>query len=120
MRKFISLFLVIAMIMSICLMTACGSKDENTDLSTSEYVGSWKAVAMSLQDNTENIEENWILTVNEDGTGTLSDGKETSDFTWSPTKDGFKTKGDVKLTFTKDGDKIKAKILGVDLLFAKE
>lgn len=38
----------------------------------------------------------------------------------APTDDGFKTKGDMKLTFKDDGDKIKASIIGVDLVFERQ
>ena len=58
--------------------------------------------------------------INGDGTGTIDDGEEVSEFTWEPTDEGFKTKGDMKLKFKDDGDNIKAKILGADLTFAKQ
>jgi len=76
---------------------------------------------LAVANTSEGLEENWILTVNGDGTGTLTDGTETSNFTWSPTDKGFKAKGDVNVTFTEDGDNIiKAKVIGVELIFERQ
>ncbi|MBE6027896.1 MAG: hypothetical protein E7227_04715 [Clostridiales bacterium] len=65
------------------------------------------------------------LTLNGDGTGTFvsteDDGtEEVSNITWSLTSDGFKTKGDTKLTFKDDGEDITASFMGVDLRFIRE
>ena len=60
------------------------------------------------------------MTINGDGTGTLAGGEDSSEFTWQPTDGGFKTKGDVKTTFKDDGDKIKTKVIGVELIFEKQ
>ena len=58
--------------------------------------------------------------MNADGTGqSISEEEDAENFTWEPTKDGFKTKGDIKLTFTDDGDNIKTKILGANVIFVK-
>lgn len=43
-----------------------------------------------------------------------------SSFTWSPTDNGFKAKGDVNTTFTEDGDTIKTTIIGADLVFERQ
>ena len=50
----------------------------------------------------------------------LVDKESTSNITWELTKEGFKTKGDTKLTFTDDGDNIKTRLLGVDLIFERQ
>ena len=55
-----------------------------------------------------------------DGTGEIVDEEGTSKVTWELTSNGFKTKGDTKLTFTDDGDRIKTKVIGVDLIFEKQ
>ena len=47
-------------------------------------------------------------------------GRVTDSFTWELTKDGFKTKGDDKLTFKDDGDKITTKLMGVNIGFEKQ
>ena len=112
--------LAVAAIMALTVFafTGCGGGD--ADNSDSPYVGTWKATDMSLADESEAVEEDWILTINEDGTGTISNGDETSEFTWEPTDEGFKTKGDMKLKFKADGDTISAKIIGVKLTFEKQ
>ena len=43
-----------------------------------------------------------------------------NDITWELTKDGFRTKGDAKMKFKDDGDKIKTTILGASLVFEKQ
>ena len=119
MKKYISILIVSVMVLSALALTACGGGSE--DLSDSKYVGTWKASSMELMDESEALESDMILTINGDGTGTLSsEGEEDSNFTWSPTSDGFKTKGDMKLKFKDDGDNIKATIIGVDLVFEKQ
>ncbi len=119
MKKFISSLIIAVMVVSVLALTACGG-GSSEDLSDSKYVGTWKATAMEAFDESEAPEGDWILTINGDGTGTLSAEDEESNFTWSPTDDGFKTKGDMKLTFKDDGDKIKASIIGVDLVFERQ
>jgi hypothetical protein len=115
------------MVVSALTLTACGGGgSSDQDLSDSKYVGTWKSVSFELMDESESPEEGEeiFMTLNGDGTGTMtgtSEGEEeTSDFTWEPTSNGFKTKGDLKLKFTDDGDKIKATVIGVDMIFEKQ
>lgn len=123
--KKILVVMAFAMAAMFCVMLAgCGSS--GSDLSDSKYVGTWKAVSMSLGDEEESLADSeYILTINGDGTGTLS-GKdengqeEVSEFTWEPTDEGFKTKGDAKLKFKDDGEMIHAKVIGVNLNFEKQ
>ena len=75
---------------------------------------------MSIGDQSEPLEDEWIITIKEDGTGISDDGKETTNFTWKPIDGGFKTSGDVNTTFKDDGDNIKTSIFGVDLIFEKQ
>lgn len=103
-----------------------GGSSSSEDLADSKYVGVWEMKEMALGDETsEDVQErSYKLTLNADGTGTFAgvndEGEEeVSDITWSLTSDGFKTDGGAKMTFTEDGDNIKSKILGVDLIFAK-
>ena len=120
MKKYISILIVAVMAFTALALTACGGGGSE-DLSDSKYVGTWKAAAMEFLDDSEAPDGDWILVINGDGTGTLSaEGEEDTSFTWSPTDDGFKTKGDMKLTFKDDGDNIKATIIGVDLIFEKQ
>ena len=139
MMKKCVLFPVLALlIMAALVLSACGGSSDNNsssgsesstkstaDYSDSKYVGTWKALDMSLGDESEAIDDDWILTLNADGTGVLAaddddDDEEPASFTWEPVDGGFKTGGDVKLTFKDDGDNIKTNILGVDLTFAKK
>ena len=96
------------------------------DLSDSEYVGVWECKTLSVADeDAEDLEGGtWVLTLNGDGTGNLvateDDGtEETDEITWELTDEGFKTKGDQKLKFTKEDSGIKTKIMGVDLHFVR-
>ena len=122
MKKKIVLLAGLIAVMCFAFAACGGSK---ADYSDSKYTGEWKATSMTVGDTSGGIEGSvWILTLNEDGTGTFvateADGKEdVSKIKWEPTDDGFRTSGDMKLTFTDDGDGIKANIMGVDLHFAR-
>ena len=118
MKKKSILTLLTILALSLFVLTAC-SGGSNQDLSDSKYVGTWKAVALEIAGESETPDGDWILTINGDGTGSLA-AEETSNFTWQPSKDGFKTKGDMKATFKEDGDKITTKVLGVNLVFEKQ
>ena len=121
MKRSIAFLLCAVMLISCLAFTGCGGG--NKDYSDSKYVGTWKATTLSsdVLDESEELEDEFTLTLNADGTGTLSGGEdEDSTFTWTPKDNGFKTKGDVKMTFTDNGDNIKATIFGVDLNFEKQ
>ena len=60
------------------------------------------------------------LTLLEDGTGHMDSAEDVSHFTWEEIDGGFKTSGDVKMTFKDEGEGIKANIIGVDLYFEKQ
>lgn len=117
MKRKTAVFLCIVMIASCVLLGACGGKQ---DLSNSKYVGTWKAESISAFGEESSLEGDWILTLNADGTATLEDGEEVSKCTWQETSDGFKLKGDAKMTFTDDGDGIKSKVIGVELHFTRQ
>jgi hypothetical protein len=124
MKKFVAVSVSIIMVFSVLALTACGGGGSSEDLSDSKYVGTWKGVEMTVADESEEFQDDIILTINGDGTGTLVGSEEgeteESSFTWEPTSDGFKTKGDVKMTFKDDGDKITSKIIGVTMVFEKQ
>lgn len=124
MKKFVAIAVSIIMVFSVLALTACGGGGSSEDLSDSKYVGTWKGVEMTVADESEEFQDDIILTINGDGTGTLVGSEEgateESSFTWEPTSDGFKTKGDVKMTFKDDGDKITSKIIGVTMVFEKQ
>lgn len=124
MKKLIMLVLAMVLTVSCLALTACGG-GSSEDLSNSKYVGTWKIAEVTLKDASEELNIDYTLTLNDDGTGTFlavdENGQEDkSDITWSLTDDGFKTKGGTKLTFTDDGDNIQTKMLGVGLVFVKQ
>lgn len=124
MKKRFSMVAIALLVLSALVLVACGgsgaSSSSGDDASESKYVGTWKADSMALKDDSEELGDDWQIVVNADGTGQSITAEETEEFTWSPTKDGFKTKGDLKVTFKDDGDNIKTKILGVDIIFVKQ
>ena len=124
MKKKIAILISLAMVLTFALAACGGGGGE--DLSDSKYVGSWVAKSLSIGDESGDIGDEGVftLTLNGDGTGTFvsveADGtEEVSNITWSLTSDGFKTSGDMKMTFKDDGDNIKANIFGVDLHFVR-
>jgi hypothetical protein len=124
MKKKFAILLGLIMVMSFSF-AACGSGDSGQDLSDSKYLGEWVASGISVGDESEDIEGGvWKLTLKEDGTGTFvsteADGtEEVSNITWELTDEGFKTKGDTKLTFKDNGDTLSTKIVGVELSFVR-
>lgn len=115
--------LTLAMAAMLCLLlTGCGSSSggDGGDYSDSPYIGTWKAVSVSIGDAEEPFTDKCDLIVNSDGTGSMTDAENVSEFTWAPTDEGFKTKGDVKMTFKGDGEKISGKVLGANLNFEKQ
>lgn len=121
MKRMISVLLFAVIAVSAFALTSCGgSGDSSAELANSKYIGSWKATSMSLKDASEAFDDEWILTLNADGTGQFVSKEGPTDITWELTDNGFKTKGDTKLKFTDDGDNIKTKLLGVDMIFEKQ
>jgi len=116
--------LISFMIVLTFALAACGGGGSSDDVSGSKYVGTWKADTASFAGESESFDDMIVLTLNDDGTGTMTGlneegGEEVSDFTWTLTDGGFKTSGDVKLKFKDDGDGIVANIIGVDLHFTR-
>ena len=120
MKRYISIALISIMILSALAFTACGGGGSDADLSDSKYVGTWKAQSINVGDDSSEIEDKYLLIINADGTGTMTGDDGLNEFTWTPIDGGFKTKGDMKVTFKDDGDNIKARILIADLVFVKQ
>ena len=126
MKKKLALLLSLAMVLTFAL-AACGGGSESADqdLSDSKYVGTWVSDSMSFAGEEGDMQSVFTLTLNGDGTGTLTgeeaDGTEdVSSITWSLTDEGFKTEGDAKMTFKDDGDAIVTKLLGVEMRLVRE
>ena len=121
MKKY--LVIALAAIMTFAF-AACGGGGSE-DLSDSKYVGTWEAGTITAGDVINDLGGGvYNLTLNGDGTGSFyskspEGEEETDDITWVLTDDGFKTKGDTKLTFTDDGDGIKTSIFGAELHFTR-
>ena len=120
MKRYISIALISIMILSALAFTACGGGGSDADLSDSKYVGTWKAQSINVGDESGEVEDKYLLIINADGTGTMTGDDGLNEFTWTPIDGGFKTKGDMKVTFKDDGDNIKARILIADLVFVKQ
>ena len=122
MKRYISTALISIMILSAFAFTACGGGGggSDADLSDSKYVGTWKAQSINVGDDSGEIEDRYLLIINADGTGTMTGDDGLNEFTWTPIDGGFKTKGDMKMTFKDDGDNIKTSILIAELIFVKQ
>ena len=118
MKKHLVWILFLITELSCVLLSACGA-GEKKDLSDSRYVGTWEAVSMSLKGETAPFESECRLVLHADGTAEFSSEEEVSKCTWSETSDGFKLRGDAKMTFSDDGDGIKSVVLGAELHFTK-
>ena len=123
MRK-LTIAAVAVLVVALLGLAACASSSSK-DLSNSKYVGTWKATTVQLKGETGDLDAEFTLTLKGDGTGTYlskdENGQdETTDIKWELTNNGFKTTGGTKLTFTDDGDNIKTKIIGVDIIFEKQ
>ncbi len=116
--KKLTIAAVAVLVVALLALAACSSGSK--DLSNSKYVGTWKATELSLGENTGALEEEWTITLKGDGSGTSVGPDSNESFTWEPTSNGFKTKGDIKLTFVDDGDNIKTKVIGVDIHFVRQ
>ena len=129
MKKLLTAVLCVAMMASCMLLTGCGGSGGSADLSDSEYVGTWVAKTIDAfgdEETTENIDEalegGMTLTLNGDGTMVLDMGEEEDPIngTWEETSDGFKTKGDLKLTFKPEEGGITTSIMGAHIHFVKQ
>lgn len=120
------LFTAIIIIAALTMFAACGSSGSDAtgeDLANSRYIGTWKVATLAIGDVSDGFEgDDFSITLNEDGTGQFVSEEGASEITWSLTKDGFQTvdTDGSKMSFKDDGDNIKTKIIGVDLIFEKQ
>lgn len=117
----------IKMIMS-CILTVflcvilvgCGAK-ETEDVSNSQYVGTWKAVSVTAMGSESTAQEvfggDFTLELKADGTYVTNAGTDTTNGTWTETKEGPKLYEEGN----KDGAVYKADgdTLVIDMVFAK-
>lgn len=126
-KKVISIISCMFLALACVILVGCGKKDipQPTDMSSSAYVGTWKADHASLGDEVVSLEEivdgEMILELKADGTATLSSSPDVSEGVWSETSKGVKVKGEeIDMEFeNKDGD-LEANVLGVHIVFVMQ
>ena len=126
MKKTLALFCCAAIAVSCMLLASCGGS--TADLSDSEYVGTWVAQtidAFGQEETTEDVSEaldtTMTMTLNGDGTLVADFGDdEPLNATWTETSNGFKTKGDIKLTFKNEEGGVTTNIVGANIHFVKQ
>ena len=115
MKKRIAALLFVVLLMGM-LMSACGKQD----LTNSKYVGTWELDSISMMGESGEFDEAFTIVLNGDGTAIYDGDDGPMNCTWEETSNGLKLKGDMKLTFTDDGDGIVTKFLGAELHFVKK
>ena len=117
MKKKLSVFVCLLMVLTCLALTACGGKQ---NLSNSKYLGTWKAANITMGEESEDFEDEILLTLNGDGTAEMTSADEVTKCTWEETGKGFKLKGDAKMSFSEEEGGVKASILGVEIHFMKQ
>ncbi len=80
-KKSVALLLCLLRMFSCVILPACGSS-RTKDLSGSKYVGTWKAVSLTLRDEVGERESETFLILNADGTAEFTSDDEVSKCTW--------------------------------------
>ncbi len=117
MKKRLTALLCMMAFIATLVLTGCGGSSE--DLANSKYVGTWRAVSVEIAGESGELSENYEITLKPDGTAVYTTDEGTTTGKWKLTKDGFKTSGETKLSFTDDGDDILGKLLGTNLRFKR-
>lgn len=117
MRKRI-LALGCTLVLALCVLLVGCSSDKNTDLSQSEYLGTWSADTVVVIDEEVTVQEvlggDFILILNADGTADLTMGEEHVLCNWNETSKGVKVKGDdVNIEFVSKDGGLEVDIIGV-------
>ncbi|MBQ6333481.1 MAG: hypothetical protein IJI46_00185 [Erysipelotrichaceae bacterium] len=99
--------------MLLCLV-GCDKKD----VSSSKYIGTWEATDLSLLGEKEAFQATLVL--NGDGSSVLTADDDATNCSWVEIGNGIKLKGDAKVTFKANGDKLEATILGAKLSFERK
>ncbi|MBQ6466605.1 MAG: hypothetical protein IJJ61_01565 [Clostridia bacterium] len=117
----IILCLVLAGSCLVCL-SACGKQD----LTNSQYLGTWKATSAKFKGEDVDIKEalkddEFIVTLNGDGTAIVSDPDGDKTANWKETSKGAKVKGDdINVVMSWLGDSFEVSILGFHLILTKQ
>ena len=121
MKKAISILCILSL---LCIMLAACSSGGGEISPDSPYIGTWKAVKVALNGEEtpidEVLEEEMIIVFDQDGKITVTSGDGESSGTWSETKDGAKSTGDVKMSFTMEDEYLTTKLLGVMFYLEKQ
>ena len=128
-KRFLILCITVISLVVVSL-TGCGGSDSGSGKapsSDSPYIGTWKATNAEFKDEkmdmAEVLEEgDYIVTLNEDGTGTSSYGDENESGTWTETDNGLKLRGDdLKMDFVDEGNgTLSCKVFGFKMFFEKQ
>ena len=124
MKKALMVVFCMIFAMSFLTLTGCGgSSDVSAD---SPYVGTWKAVSATFQDEEIDINEvlegnDFIIEVHEDGTAAVTEVEGTSEATWTEVNGGIKVTGDdIDMKFKDSDGGLTCSILGVHMFFEKQ
>ena len=91
------------------------------DLSGSKYLGNWRLTSVSMKDKYEEPEEDYILTLNADGSASFTaQSAQVEDYTWKEADYGVYLEGKSDLKLKDEGDYLMTKVLGVTLKLEKQ
>ncbi|MBR2683534.1 MAG: hypothetical protein IKE22_09755, partial [Atopobiaceae bacterium] len=96
------------------------SSNAPQDLINSKYLGTWKAVSLTMGDKSGAIDQEMLLVLNADGTAAFTSESETDECKWQETSDGIKLTDGVSMEFKADGDALITSVFGTDLRFEKQ
>lgn len=127
MKKVLMILCAMVLSLSCFALAGCGSGGSgDAPPADSQYIGTWKAVSAEFKGEEADIDEvlngqDFIITLNDDGTATVSSSDTNGDGTWSETDKGFKVTGDdIDMEFEVTDGVGTFSILGVNLRFEKQ
>ena len=130
MKKALMVLFCMIFAMSFLTLTGCGGSSDSggsgsgeTLAEDSAYIGTWRVVSASFQDEDVTAEDvpQFTLELRDDGTATLTDGEEASDGNWTEIKGGVKVKGDdIDMEFKDKDGSLECSVLGVHMFLEKQ
>lgn len=109
------------LVLSMCIMTGCGSSDKYAD---SEFVGTWNATTASYAgielDVNSIMDGGFSLTLDASGKATLEAAGESETGKWEPVDGGIKIDGSSEISCTGGDGKLAMDYDGVTLNFEKQ